>query len=71
MARALRPVMVGPRDTALRTARTCCDHLAGRLAVRIADAMVARGQLELAADGARSCPTVKRSCGPSASISTL
>ena len=51
VACARRPVVVGPRDTALRTARTCYDHLAGRLAVKIADAMVARGQLELAADG--------------------
>ena len=50
-ARARRPVVVGPRDAALRTARTCYDHLAGRLAVAMADAMVARGQIELAADG--------------------
>ena len=30
---AARPVVVGPRDAALRAARTCYDHLAGRLAV--------------------------------------
>ncbi|HEY8612381.1 MAG TPA: winged helix-turn-helix domain-containing protein [Roseomonas sp.] len=41
----------GPRDAALREARTCYDHLAGRLAVGIADAMVSRGQLDLSADG--------------------
>jgi DNA-binding transcriptional ArsR family regulator len=41
----------GPRDLALRAARTCYDHLAGRLAVAMADAMVARGQIELSADG--------------------
>jgi DNA-binding transcriptional ArsR family regulator len=42
---------VGPRDAALRTARTCYDHLAGRLGVALADAMVASGQVELAKDG--------------------
>ena len=56
VACARRPVVVGPRDTALRTARTCYDHLAGRLAVKIADAMAARGQIELAADGGAVTP---------------
>jgi DNA-binding transcriptional ArsR family regulator len=46
-----RSVVVGPRDTALRAARTCYDHLAGRLGVALADAMAARGHVELAADG--------------------
>jgi DNA-binding transcriptional ArsR family regulator len=36
---------------ALRTARTCYDHLAGRLAVGIADALVERGHVVLAEDG--------------------
>ncbi|HEX2524880.1 MAG TPA: helix-turn-helix transcriptional regulator [Geminicoccus sp.] len=45
------PPIVGPRDKALRIARTCYDHLAGWLAVAMADVMVARGQLELSADG--------------------
>ncbi|MXP65128.1 ArsR family transcriptional regulator [Roseomonas sp. M0104] len=45
------PVVVGPRDQALRRARTCYDHLAGRLAVAMAERMVKRGQLELSADG--------------------
>ncbi|WP_458097263.1 ArsR/SmtB family transcription factor [Roseomonas sp. WA12] len=52
---AARPVAraprTGPRDAAMREARTCYDHLAGRLAVGMADAMVARGQVELTADG--------------------
>jgi DNA-binding transcriptional ArsR family regulator len=48
---ARRPVATGPRDAALRRARTCYDHLAGRLAVAIADAMAARGQIELTPDG--------------------
>src|SRR5262245_53603500 len=50
-ARARRPVVVGPRDAALGAARTCYDHLAGQLAVAMADAMVARGQIELGPDG--------------------
>lgn len=51
LSAARRPPRTGPRDAALREARTCYDHLAGRVAVGIADAMVARGQLHLAADG--------------------
>lgn len=43
--------IVGPRDEALRAARTCYDHLAGRLAVKIADALVERRQIELSTDG--------------------
>lgn len=39
------------RDTALRRARTCYDHLAGRLGVAIADGLVAAGHLALG-DGA-------------------
>ena len=41
---------VGPRDAALRSARTCYDHLAGRLGVALADAMVAGGYADLAND---------------------
>lgn len=36
---------------ALRTARTCYDHLAGRLAVGIADSMAERGYVVLGEDG--------------------
>jgi DNA-binding transcriptional ArsR family regulator len=36
---------------ALRTARTCYDHLAGRLGVAVADALVAHGHVELGEDG--------------------
>jgi DNA-binding transcriptional ArsR family regulator len=46
-----RPVLVGPRDEAMRAARTCYDHFAGRLGVGIADAMTARRQIELSPDG--------------------
>lgn len=40
----------GPRDIAMRAARTCYDHLAGHLGVALTDAMVAKGQIELAPD---------------------
>ncbi len=42
-----RPLVVGPRDEALRRARTCYDHIAGRLGVSIADALVKAGAVEL------------------------
>ena len=49
---ATRPkLFVGPRDAAMRAARTCYDHLAGRLGVALADALVAGGHAELASDG--------------------
>jgi len=38
---------IGPRDEALRTARTCYDHLAGRLAVALADALSERGYVSM------------------------
>lgn len=41
----------GPRNQAMRRARTCYDHLAGQVAVAIADRMVERGHAELSADG--------------------
>lgn len=41
----------GPRDAALRLARTCYDHAAGRLGVALAEALAARGYVRLA-DGA-------------------
>jgi DNA-binding transcriptional ArsR family regulator len=44
---ARRRLVTGPRDEALRAARTCYDHLAGRLGVAMADALVANGFAEL------------------------
>jgi DNA-binding transcriptional ArsR family regulator len=44
-------LFVGPRDAAMRAARTCYDHLAGRLGVALADALVAGGHAEFASDG--------------------
>jgi DNA-binding transcriptional ArsR family regulator len=43
-------IAVGPRDAALRYARTCYNHLAGYLGVALADALVAEGHLELTGD---------------------
>ena len=54
--RVRRPVVVGPRDVAMRAARTCYGHLAGRLAVAMADAMVEHGHIELSADGGAVTP---------------
>ncbi|MDR3517094.1 MAG: helix-turn-helix transcriptional regulator [Azospirillaceae bacterium] len=42
---------IGPRDKALRLARTCYDHLAGRLALALVDGWSAQGYVILA-DGA-------------------
>ncbi|PSJ38604.1 ArsR/SmtB family transcription factor [Allosphingosinicella deserti] len=47
-----KTIVTGPKDHALRRARLCYDHLAGEVAVAIADRMVARGQLDLRGDGA-------------------
>ena len=44
------------RDAAMRQARLCYDHLAGRLAVEIADAMLARRLIMLDEDGGEVTP---------------
>lgn len=48
-----RPVATGPRDARMRRARTCYDHLAGRLGVAVTDHLVAAGAIELDLVGAR------------------
>jgi DNA-binding transcriptional ArsR family regulator len=45
------PLVVVPRDAALRLARTCYDHLAGRLGVALADTLIEHRYLELTSDG--------------------
>jgi len=55
-ANGARPVQTGPRDAALRAARTCYDHLAGRLGVDLADAMARRGHVEMDRDGGLVTP---------------
>jgi hypothetical protein len=44
-------VAVGPRNGALRHARTCYDHLAGEIAVAITDSLSAAGYIELSGEG--------------------
>ncbi|MGB3290253.1 MAG: helix-turn-helix transcriptional regulator [Burkholderiaceae bacterium] len=46
-----KTVVTGPRDQALRYARTCYDHLAGRIAVAMTDRMAEQGQIEFTPDG--------------------
>jgi DNA-binding transcriptional ArsR family regulator len=50
--RAGRPIVTGPKDQALRYARICYDHLAGEVAVGLADSLVASGRVDLTPDGA-------------------
>ena len=45
-----KKLAVGPKEAALRRARTCYDHLAGQLGVSIADALVRDGYVELTGD---------------------
>lgn len=54
---ARTPLTVGPRDAALRAARTCYDHLAGRLGVALADGLVAAGHVELGDDAGIVTPS--------------
>ena len=43
-------LIVGPRDAALRKARTYYDHFAGQLGVALADALVEQGRIGLTND---------------------
>lgn len=53
-SRAGKPgLRVGPRDAALRAARTCYDHIAGRLGVALADTLVEKGHVALDDETAR------------------
>jgi hypothetical protein len=45
-----RRVVTGPRDPAMRMARTCYGHLAGTLGVTLAQALVARGFIDLSGE---------------------
>ena len=46
-----------PADAVLRHARYCYDHLAGKLGVALADALVARGHVEFGEDGGAVTPS--------------
>ena len=48
---------VDPREAALRRARTCYDHFAGRLGVAVADALVDQGLVELTNEAGLLTPT--------------
>jgi DNA-binding transcriptional ArsR family regulator len=61
---AVASVQVPPRrrtvsraDTQMSLARTCYDHIAGRLGVALADALVERGQIMLTEDGGDVTPS--------------
>ncbi|MGB6395742.1 MAG: helix-turn-helix transcriptional regulator [Bradyrhizobium sp.] len=49
----VRAIRTGPRDAAMRLARTCYNHFAGRLGVGIADAMLAGPRPDLTGSGRR------------------
>ena len=55
-ASPLRHPAAGALDAALRQARTCYDHLAGALAVSLADALHERGAIQFDDHGARFTP---------------
>ncbi|MFT3803811.1 MAG: helix-turn-helix domain-containing protein [Burkholderiaceae bacterium] len=58
-APAPRSVDIGPRDAALRTARTCYDHIAGRLGVAIAAHLLEERAVRLDDEaGARVTPRI-------------
>ncbi|HEY8564324.1 MAG TPA: helix-turn-helix transcriptional regulator [Beijerinckiaceae bacterium] len=50
-AGAPRQPRTGPRDEAMRAARTCYDHLAGRLGTALADSLAERGHVVIGGDG--------------------
>lgn len=52
-----RRTRFGPREPELRAARTCYDHFAGALAVRLCDALTAAGALTLCDGGVRLTET--------------
>ena len=55
-----RPVVTGPRDATMRLARTCYDHIAGRLGVALADRLVAERAIDLDTEAARVLPHADR-----------
>jgi len=63
---ATRRVATGPADAALRTARSCYDHLAGRLGVAIASHLQELGAVQVDAEGAsaRVTPRVEAALRP-------
>jgi DNA-binding transcriptional ArsR family regulator len=69
-----RKVATGPRDAALRLARTCYDHLAGSIAVAIAQKLQEDGAVVVEEDTARltdSAARVLRGLGLDAALEDL
>lgn len=64
MAQPRPQPVTGPRDAALRFARTCYDHLAGRLGVAVANGLVSEGAVVLQEETAvvtdRAGPVLER-----------
>lgn len=58
-----RSVVTGPREAAMRRARLCYDHLAGRLAVAIAERLQGDGSVVVEGDSARLGPAAERTLG--------
>lgn len=56
-ARRSRPIRSGPAEQAMRRARQCYDHLAGDVAVQLADFLAGSGYLEWTAEAATITPT--------------
>ena len=46
-----KPISTGPKNEDMRRARTCYDHFAGRLGVRIAEALLAKGFIDMDDEG--------------------
>lgn len=67
-----QPPITGPRDADLRLARTCYDHLAGRIGVAIADRLVEEGAVVLEEETAlvtdRAGPALERLGIPSTDL---
>ena len=51
-----RAIATGPRNAAMRRARTCYDHLAGQLCVAISDALIARNIVIFSDEGGLLSP---------------
>ena len=56
-ARRTRPIRSGPAEQSMRRARQCYDHLAGEVAVQIADFLAGSSHLEWSAEAASMTPT--------------
>ena len=61
---APRRVVTGPRDAEMRRARSCYDHIAGRLGVAITGQLLAGGGIELDEDSGTVTPQLAHAMGP-------